>query len=213
MLAGSLSAQRPARRGTKRSIPPPPPAQASARPIIPTPRSILGFDPGDDRKLVEWPVLVRYFDALARASDRVDIKELGKTIVLITSSIHSTEVGGHLSPVALAYRLATDTGATTRAILDNVIVWLVPSLNPDGVTIVAKWYNRTLGTSAEGTEPPELYHHYAGHDNNRDWYAFTQVETQLTVDSLYNVWHPQIVHDIHQMDANGARLFLPPYLD
>src|SRR2546430_15280463 len=45
------------------------------------------------------------------------------------------------------------------------------------------------------------------------WYAFTQVETQLTVDSLYNVWHPQIVHDIHQMDANGARLFLPPYLD
>jgi len=225
---------------------------------------VLGFDPGDDRKLVEWPVLVRYFDALAKASDRVDVKELGKTtlgapfialaisspqnlrrldyyrqlnagladprtlrtakaardavqngktIVLITSSIHSTEVGGHLSPVALAYRLATDTGATTRAILDNVIVWLVPSLNPDGVTIVAKWYNRTLGTTAEGTEPPELYHHYAGHDNNRDWYAFTQVETQLTVDSLYNVWHPQIVHDIHQMDANGARLFLPPYLD
>lgn len=137
----------------------------------------------------------------------------GKAIVLITSSIHSTEVGGHLSPVVLAYRLATDTNATTRAILDNVILWLVPSLNPDGVTIVAKWYNRTLGTGAEGLSPPELYHHYVGHDNNRDWYAFTQVETRLTVDSLYNVWHPQIVHDIHQMGSNGARLFLPPYLD
>ena len=225
---------------------------------------MLGFEPGDDRKLVEWPVLVRYFDALAKASPRVDIRELGKTtlgapfialaisspenlrrldyyrqlnagladprsfrtaraardaltngktIVVITSSIHSTEVGGHLAPVMLAYRLATDTTTATRAILENVILWLVPSLNPDGVTIVAKWYNRTLGTSAEGTSPPELYHHYAGHDNNRDWYAFTQVETQLTVDSIYNVWHPEIVHDIHQMDANGARLFLPPYLD
>src|SRR5207244_13344949 len=123
----------------------------------------------------------------------------GKSIVLITSSIHSTEVGGHLSPVALAYRLATDTGPTTRTILDNVILWLVPSLNPDGVTIVSKWYNRTIGTTAEGTSPPELYQHYTGHDNNRDWHAFTQVETQQTVDSIYSVWHPQIVHDIHQM--------------
>jgi len=263
LLALPLAAQRPTHRPTTRR-----PARtvrpAPATITIPTPRSVLGFEPGDDRKLVEWPVLVRYFEALAKASDRVDYRELGKTtlgaplialaisspqnlrrldyyrqvnaeladprsfhtsraardalqngktIVLITSSIHSTEVGGHLSPVTLAYRLATDTGATTRAILDNVILWLVPSLNPDGVTIVARWYNHTIGTTAEGTSPPELYHHYTGHDNNRDWYAFTQVETQLTVDSLYNVWHPQIVHDIHQMDANGARLFLPPYLD
>jgi hypothetical protein len=258
MLAGSALAQQPRRRAA------PPPAPRPAPPVIPTPRSILGFEPGDDRKLVEWPVLVRYFEALAKASDRIEYRELGKTtlgapfialaisspqnlrrldyfrlnnasladpramktsraaheavhngktIVLITSSIHSTEVGGHLTPVTLAYRLATDTSAETREILDNVIVWLVPSQNPDGVTIVARWYNRTLGTSAEGTSPPELYHHYAGHDNNRDWYAFTQVETQLTVDSLYNVWHPQIVHDIHQMGSLGARLFLPPYLD
>ena len=90
---------------------------------------------------------------------------------------------------------------------------LVPSLNPDGVTIVSRWYNHTLGTAAEGSDPPELYHHYTGHDNNRDWYAFTQVETRLTVDSLHNVWHPQIVHDIHQQGRTGSRLFLPPYLD
>jgi len=267
LLAGPVTAQQ---RRTRRPAPPPPTAAPRRPPpppaavVIPTPRSVLGFEPGDDRKLVEWPVLVRYFEALAKASPRVDMRELGKTtlgapfialvisspenlrrldyyrqlnagladprgfrtaraardaftngrtIVVITSSIHSTEVGGQLSPVLLAHRLATDTSAATRAILDNVILWLVPSLNPDGVTIVSKWYNRTVGTAAEGTAPPELYHHYTGHDNNRDWYAFTQVETQLTVDSIYNVWHPQIVHDIHQMDENGARLFLPPYLD
>jgi zinc carboxypeptidase len=257
----SLGAQQPGRRTParpQRRIQPPAPER------LPTPRSVLGFEPGEDRKLADWPTLVRYYQALARASDRVDYRELGKStlgaplvalvisspqnlrrlerfrqlnarladprtnktnreaqealrdgkaVVLITSGIHSSEVGGHLTPAILAYRLASDTGAPTRAILDNVILWLVPSLNPDGVTIVTRWYNRSLGTPAEGTDPPELYHYYTGHDNNRDWYAFTQVETQLTVDSIYNVWHPQIVHDIHQQDTDGSRLFLPPYLD
>ena len=88
----------------------------------------------------------------------------------------------------------------------------MPSLNPDGVDIVKNWYDKTLGTPYEGTDPPELYHKYTGHDNNRDWYAFTQVETQITVDKIHNVWHPQIVHDIHQQGAFGSRLFLPPYM-
>lgn len=137
----------------------------------------------------------------------------GKTVVVITCSIHSTEVGGTFTATELAYRLTSSNAADIRQILDNVIILLVPSLNPDGTDIVADWYEKTRGTPAEGTPPPELYHHYTGHDNNRDWYAFTQVETQLTVDKLLNVWHPQILHDIHQMGGGGARFFVPPYLD
>jgi len=137
----------------------------------------------------------------------------GRTFVLMTSSVHSTEVGGHLSPLEIAYRLATAPTAAERQILSRTVLMLVPSLNPDGVNIVSRWYQQTLGTSAEGSGPPELYHHYTGHDNNRDWYAFTQVETRLVVDSLYGVWHPQITMDIHQQGSNGARLFIPPYMD
>ena len=191
----------------------------SAAQVIPSPEDVLGFVPGADRKLVEWPVLVDYYRALADASDRVQFRELGrttldapfvalvitsaanmrrleeirsanlrladprliasetereelietgKTIVLITSSIHSTEVGGHLSPTIIAHRLATESSPEIREILDNTVLLLVPSLNPDGVTIVSRWYNETLDTPAEGTGPPELYHHYVGHDNNRD---------------------------------------------
>ncbi|HEX9631934.1 MAG TPA: M14 metallopeptidase family protein [Gemmatimonadales bacterium] len=231
---------------------------------IPAPESVLGFVPGTTGRLAGWPLLVRYYQALAAASDRVEFRELGKTtngnpfvvlvissaanlgrlehlravnarladprtigsdaereqllrdgrtIVLITSSIHSTEVGGHLAPAVMAHRLATATDAPTLDVLDRTVLLLVPSLNPDGVTIVTRWYDRTVGTPAEATSPPELYHPYVGHDNNRDWYVFTQAETRLTVDSLHNVWHPQIVHDIHQQGAYGSRLFLPPYLD
>ncbi|MGH9802617.1 MAG: M14 family metallopeptidase, partial [Blastocatellia bacterium] len=142
-----------------------------------------------------------------------DLIRAGRAVVVITCSIHATEVGGTFTATELAYRLASENSPEIKQILDNVIILLVPSLNPDGTDIVSNWYQKTLGTPAEGSAPPELYHHYTGHDNNRDWYAFTQVETQLTVDKLLNVWRPQILHDVHQMGGNGARLFVPPYME
>ncbi|HXF42847.1 MAG TPA: M14 family metallopeptidase [Pyrinomonadaceae bacterium] len=137
----------------------------------------------------------------------------GRSIVLITCGIHSTEVGSYLSSMLIAYELASSEDQEIKSILENSIILLVPSLNPDGVDIVKNWYDRTYGTQWEGTDPPELYHKYVGHDNNRDWYAFTQAETRLTVDFIHNVWHPQVVHDIHQQGTSGARLFLPPYME
>ena len=230
---------------------------------VPAPRDVLGFTPGDDKKLASWAQTIDYFKKLDAASDRVQFQEIGKTtlgapfvyatissaenlknlkkyieindkladprliksndkiaqslikqgktFVLITCGIHSTEVGSELSSMLIAEKLAKAEDAETKKILENTIVILVSSLNPDGVDIVKNWYDKTLGTKFEGTMPPELYHKYVGHDDNRDWYAFTQIETQLTVDKIHNVFHPQIVHDIHQQGAFGSRLFLPPY--
>ncbi len=137
----------------------------------------------------------------------------GRVIVLITGGIHSTEVGGYQVPLRIAYRLAAGQDEETRLILDRVILLLVPSLNPDGSQLVVDWYEGTVGKAWEGASPPFLYHHYVGHDNNRDWYAFTQKETRLAVTRLHNVWHPQIVHDIHQMGSGGPRFFVPPWID
>ncbi len=137
----------------------------------------------------------------------------GRAVVLITHGIHATEVGGSQSAARLLYKLATSNEPKIREILDNVILLDVPSLNPDGLQWVVEWYRKTVGTKYEGTELPWLYHFYVGHDNNRDWYAFTQKETQATIQRAHNAWHPQIVHDIHQMGNTGARIFFPPYID
>jgi hypothetical protein len=149
-----------------------------------------------------------------RGQNELDrLLEQGKTVVLITHGIHATEVGGPQMAARLTHRMATSEDQEVREILDNVIFLDIPSLNPDGLQWIVDWYNQWVGTEYESAPLPWLYHPYTGHDNNRDWYAFTQLETQHTVLRAQNVWHPQIVHDIHQMGSNGARIFFPPFID
>jgi hypothetical protein len=136
-----------------------------------------------------------------------------KVVVTITCSIHSNELASTHTAAEWAYRLLAEDTPKLRAIRANTIVILVPSLNPDGVDLVTGWYRKTRGTKFEGTTPPELYQKYVGHDNNRDWYMFTQIETRLTASHLFNRWLPQIVYDVHQMGPRAARMFVPPWID
>ena len=108
----------------------------------------------------------------------------GKAVVLITHSIHASEVGGSQMAARLAWRLATSNDEKIRTILDNVILLDIPSLNPDGLQWVVDFYEAYVGTPFEGSPLPWLYHFYTGHDNNRDWYAFTQKETIATIDGM-----------------------------
>jgi hypothetical protein len=149
---------------------------------------------------------------ISGADELQRLLDTGKNVVMLTHSIHSTEVGGAQMAARLDYKLASSTDPAIREILDNLIILQIPSLNPDGTQWVSDWYMQHVGTPYEGTAPPWLYHFYTGHDNNRDWYAFTQKETQATV-RAQNDWHPQIVHDIHQMGNTGARIYFPPYTD
>ena len=139
--------------------------------------------------------------------------EEARAVVAITCSIHATEVGGTQMSVELAHHLASSNSVRVNAILDNVILLLVPSLNPDGLIRVADWYRASLGTHYEGSIPPYLYHKYTGHDNNRDWFMFTQRETRLVVEHVHNAWRPHITYDIHQTRSDGMRMILPPFVD
>jgi Zinc carboxypeptidase len=137
----------------------------------------------------------------------------GKMILVVTCNIHSTEIASSQSASEFAYRLASSDTPEIQSILHNVILVLVPSLNPDGQQLVVDWYKKYLGTPYEGTRPVVIWHHYTGHDDNRDWYSFTQKETRLTVDKVLNAYHPQLLYDLHQMGAEGPRLYLPPWVD
>jgi Zinc carboxypeptidase len=150
---------------------------------------------------------------LDRASVDDELIASSKAVVLITCSIHSNETASTLMAMELLHDLATKNDADTREILDKTILILVPSANPDGIDKVAAWYDRTKGKPWEGSGMPELYHKYAGHDTNRDWFMLNLKETQLLTRLLYKEWFPALAYDVHQMGSRGARLFVPPFFD
>ena len=137
----------------------------------------------------------------------------GKTIIAHNHGIHATEVAAPQTSMELAYLLATSNDRRILDILENAVIVMLPGHNPDGTQMIVDWYKKSLGTAWEGEEVPFLYHHYNGHDNNRDWYMFSQAESQATATLLYDRWKPQIVHDLHQMGGTAARIFAPPYVD
>ena len=148
-----------------------------------------------------------------RSPETEKLLEKQRAVVLITCNIHSTEIAASQMALELVHRLATEDSAYVRNILDNVILLLVPSLNPDGQIIVTDWYNKSLGTPWEHSFLPELYHKYTGHDNNRDAFMNTQVESRIINRITYKEWLPHVFFDEHQMGASGARMFVPPFKD
>ena len=148
-----------------------------------------------------------------RLSDRelAEIRTKQPAVILISNHIHATEVASSQMGMTLAYQLATDS--VLRPLLDSVVVLMIPSMNPDGLDTVVSWYRRYKGTRYEGGPLPWLYHKYVGHDNNRDWFMLTQVETRLVTRMLYKEWFPEIVYDVHQQGTSRERLFVPPFID
>lgn len=135
----------------------------------------------------------------------------GKAVIFISCSLHSTEIAASQMSMELAYKLVTEKTPEIKQILEETVILLIPSMNPDGIDIVSDWYFRYLDTPYEGHSMPWLYHHYVGHDNNRDWFMVTQEETRIITKVLYHDWFPLLVYDVHQMGKNGPRLFIPPY--
>lgn len=166
------------------------------------------------RDLDRWR---RYSAGLAQArvpedSARV-LARTGKAVVWVDGGLHATEVAGAQMGPVLAYRVATEETAEMQRIRDEVILLLMPVMNPDGLDLVAHWYRSHRGTPFETTTPPRLYHAIAGHDNNRDWFMHNLPETRAVAQVLYETWFPQVVLNHHQSAPDGARIFVPPFAD
>lgn len=137
----------------------------------------------------------------------------GKAIVWIDGGLHASEVAHAQHTMQLAYDLVTgDADPEISTILDEVILLLWPSINPDGQTLIVDWYRSNVGTPLETASAPFLYQKYIGHDNNRDGYMINQIESRY-VTRVAREWEPQILYNHHQSSPFPTRIWIPPFAE
>lgn len=122
-----------------------------------------------------------------------------RAIVVVTAG---GENGADLrESLRLVERLATSAAPDTARILDEVILVLVPSINPDGLDRLAR-----TGEAEEGRAGERVgLHPYLGARLADDWDLLTQVETGLVVNRVLTAWHPQAWFDLRS-SSEGSRL-------
>jgi hypothetical protein len=136
--------------------------------------------------------------------------------VLLTHSVHGNEPAGFEAAMQTAYQLLASDEPATQEVLQNVVVLINPSQNPDGHERFAAWSNSVAVGSddplaVEQTEPWAIwgrYNHYR-FDMNRDLLAQSQNESKA-IASVYVRWHPQVVADLH---STTSQYFFPPVAD
>jgi hypothetical protein len=137
----------------------------------------------------------------------------GKAVVWIDGGLHANETLGAQQLAQMVYEMVSRADEETTRFLNDTIILFVHA-NPDGHDLVADWYMRTQDPakrSAAGL--PRLYHHYIGHDNNRDFFASTQKETENINRILYHEWLPQILYNHHQSGPAGTVVWSSPQRD
>jgi len=152
-------------------------------------------------------------DPAIPAEERASLVSAGRVFVMQTLSMHSGEVAPSQSLPIYAHRMATTDDPEILSQLDEVVLMIMPSHNPDGMDMVVEHYREYVGTTYEGSRLPRVYHKYVGHDNNRDFVALTQEDTRVIAGIYSTEWYPQVLVEKHQMGSTGPRYYVPPNHD
>ncbi|MFH1687695.1 MAG: M14 metallopeptidase family protein [bacterium] len=152
-----------------------------------------------------------------RSADKSVSDDKLPAVAWLGYSIHGDELSGVDAAVQLIYQLAAGTDEGTRHILDNTIVIIDPTQNPDGRERYLPMLeaNRSAMPSYDhsamqhqGVWPWGRTNHYL-FDLNRDWVLVTQPETQGRLATILK-WHPQLVVDGHEMGSDASFMSDPP---
>lgn len=149
-----------------------------------------------------------------RSSD-LNIDEM-PVIVTLGHSVHGNEPSGSNASLLAAYHFTAAQGNEIEQTLQNTVILLDPSFNPDGLNRFATWANihksATSVTDPNAREFSEIWpggrtNHY-WFDLNRDWMPVQHPESRGRI-TKFHEWRPNIITDQHEMGTNSTYFFQP----
>lgn len=137
-------------------------------------------------------------------------------VVLLGYSVHGNETSSGEVSMLTAYYLVASQSEETKQWLREAVVFIDPSLNPDGRDRAANWYNsyKSWPAVADGNDKEHLEIWPGGRSNhylnnlNRDWLSVTQVESKNRLE-WFHQWYPNVQIDFHEQGANATYYFEP----
>jgi hypothetical protein len=148
-------------------------------------------------------------------SGNLDVSEM-PVVIYLGYSIHGNEPSGSNASMVMAYHLAAAQSEEALSMLDNSVILIDPSLNPDGLNRFATWVNmhksHTTVTDPNAREYNEVWpggrtNHY-WFDLNRDWLPVQHPSSRGRIHK-FQEWHPNVLTDFHEMGTDATYFFQP----
>lgn len=211
---------------------------------LPSPDTYLGQHLGD--RHLRHDQLVSYFKFLSAGSDQAQLVQYGETnegrpllLMAISSksnianldqvkkdpkilkiwngfSVHGNESSGSNASVLYAWYLLATNNAEIQKYLEDTVILVDPSFNPDGLSRFTTYVNNTRSVTTV-TDPNDMSHNElwpAGRTNhywfdlNRDWLLLTQTESKARI-AQFQAWQPHVLTDHHEMGTSSSFFFQP----
>ncbi|MEM8681216.1 MAG: M14 family zinc carboxypeptidase, partial [Planctomycetota bacterium] len=130
-------------------------------------------------------------------------------------SIHGDELSPTDAAMQAAYRLAAGTDAATKALLDELVIHIIPLQNPDGRERHLSSIEQRTG-AVSSPDGQHIQHNALGgrtnhyrFDLNRDWLMLSQQENRAHA-ARFHAWNPHLLIDAHEMGPEEGYLMDPP---
>lgn len=149
-------------------------------------------------------------------SENLDVSTM-PVIINLGYSVHGNEPSGSNASLLMAYYFAAAQGSEIDEILENSVILIDPSLNPDGLQRFSTWVNQHKSVHGTVTDPASREYgevwpggrtnHY-WFDLNRDWMPVQHPSSRGRI-NLFQKWMPNVLTDFHEMGTNATYFFQP----